>query len=255
MAEQRVKSKKVDLDEDQVKRFFEGRGTHINEDAPITSVLYQDNNPELALSRDKAEKDKILPKLNISAEHGVIDVGCGIGRWYEGLEGTFSYYLGLDISSSLIAYAKEKYNSENVDFDVLSADKISSNNLKTLGYKSSYDRIISAGLLLYLNDEKVLSTLKGLFEIASDNAVIYLREPIASDDRLTLNQFYSEDLKTEYSAIYRPLDEYLDMFYIAAKNTNCIFKCIDSGKMFDEANLNNRKETYQYYWILQIDKS
>ena len=64
MAEQRVKSKKVDLDEDQVKRFFEGRGSHINEDAPITSVLYQDNNPELALSRDKAEKDKILPKLN-----------------------------------------------------------------------------------------------------------------------------------------------------------------------------------------------
>ena len=46
-----------------------------------------------------------------------------------------------------------------------------------------------------------------LHEIISDEKTIYIRETISvMDTHLTLKNFYSENLETNYSAIYRTKD-------------------------------------------------
>lgn len=52
-----------------------------------------------------------------------------------------------------------------------------------------------------------------LHEIISDEKTIYIRETISvMDTHLTLKNFYSENLETNYSAIYRTKDELMDFF-------------------------------------------
>ncbi len=67
-------------------------------------------------------------------------------------------------------------------------------------------------------------------------------------DRLTLDKFYSEDLDSEYSAIYRTLDQYqkaIQEIMVPAQ-----FEIVKADFLYPE-QLNNRKETVQYYFILE----
>ena len=44
----RIYDEKVPIDESQVRDFFERRGSTVSPDHPLTSVLYQDEHPEIA---------------------------------------------------------------------------------------------------------------------------------------------------------------------------------------------------------------
>ena len=76
-----------------------------------------------------------------------------------------------------------------------------------------------------------------------------VRSPIGTDYRLTLKDFYSEELKSDYNAIYRTRDEYIKLFEDSLIPAG--FSVTDEGFMFDDDSLNNRKETIQYYFILE----
>lgn len=105
------------------------------------------------------------------------------------------------------------------------------------------------GIMMYLNDNDVFSTLKQIEAISDQHTVICLREPIGIDQRLTLKEFYSEELRDSYNAIYRTRNELMAMmsdsllckgFYVAKE-----------GFLFPESELKNRKETDQYYYLLK----
>ena len=74
-----------------------------------------------------------------------------------------------------------------------------------------------------------------------------MREPCGINSRLTLKDFYSEGLQHEYNAIYRTSEEYSKLI----KNFLVGFEIINEGYMFEQDELNNRKETVQYYYILK----
>ena len=69
------------------------------------------------------------------------------------------------------------------------------------------------------------------------------------DERLTLKEFYSEELKDKYDAIYRTRDELLNVFEKTLMAAG--FRITQNGFLFDEDALNNRKETAQYYFVLE----
>ncbi|MBQ7560240.1 MAG: hypothetical protein IJS99_00200, partial [Synergistaceae bacterium] len=78
---------------------------------------------------------------------------------------------------------------------------------------------------------------------------VCIRNPIALDERLTLKNFYSDELQSDYNAIYRTRGEIMKFFdktFLPAG-----FRVTDEGFMFDSPELNNRKETTQYYYILE----
>ncbi len=240
----RVLGEKLELSEDKVLAFFEGRGARYSVDHPLTAVLYQDQNPQIAEERDRYEKSLVLPKLALDGRQRILDVGCGIGRWADAVLPQVAAYQGVDFSPSLVAIARDRWKYEpRARFNVLSADRLSA---QALGGRR-FDRIIVAGLMLYLNDGQVARCLRGLMDVADENCLLYMREPLGVTERLTLDAHPSDDLQQEYSAIYRGLGEMqaaLDDALVAGG-----FRPVPFEPLYPDGMLNNRVETRQY-WLL-----
>lgn len=240
----RVLGENVELREDKVMAFFEGRGARYSADNPLTAVLYQDQNPQIAQERDRYEKELVLPKLALDGRQRILDVGCGIGRWADALQPHVASYHGVDFSPTLVAIARDRWKHEpRVRFDVLSADCV---NSQTLG-GARFDRIVVSGLMLYLNDCQVARCLRGLMDVAGENCLLYVREPLGVAERLTLDAHPSDELQQEYSAIYRGLGEMQVAFDRALAAGG--FRPALLEPLYPDGKLNNRIETRQY-WLL-----
>ena len=141
----------------------------------------------------------------------VLEIGCGIGRWAEALYDKCESYLGIDFSENLLEIAKKTYeDKENCHFQFMSATDI---KIDELIIKPPFDIIITSGFLMYLNDDDLKIVVNEMNRLGSDDKKVFVMEPTSCmDSRLTLKDFYSEGLETDYSAIYRTKDEYLEFF-------------------------------------------
>jgi hypothetical protein len=90
--------------------------------------------------------------------------------------------------------------------------------------------------------------LRSACELCAPDGKIYLREPVAVQERLTLDRFYSEELRYEYSAIYRTVAELEEL--LAQAQLVPAFAIQVSACLFS-ADLEKRAETRQHYFILQ----
>lgn len=239
----RITAVPTEIDDDAVLEFFEGRGRSFNPDHPLTSVLYQDNDPELAAARDAHEKSVALPLWQLTQGLRVLDVGCGIGRWADPVLQAGATYVGVDFSESLLEIARRSHPSARfVHGSMTRLDQLH------LPLGARFDRIVMAGVLIYVNDADAVATLAAVANCAADGARVYLREPVAVAHRLTLHGHWSTDLGTEYSAIYRTdaqLRTMLDNTLGAAG-----FRCTHDADLYPPV-LNNRAETRQRYYLLE----
>lgn len=239
-----AKKSKPKIDNASILEFFDTRAKKINTLDHLRVVMYQDNNPDLVVHRDVVEKDILLPKLKLDDKARILDVGCGTGRWLDSLDDNFAYYHGIDISKGFISYAQNKFKyRNNIRFSVASVNNLS---LEILEEKEKFTQLLCIGVLIYLNDEDLIRALQCINDMMDNNAKLIFREPIALVERLTLINEYSEDMQQSYSAIYRTKDELIGFFNLYVKR----FRVSNFNKLFDD-KLNNRKETQQYYFILE----
>lgn len=241
----RLYNEKVELDSKRVQEFFEARGRHLNPAAPLTSVLYQDRNPELAEARDAFEKGEVLPLLRLQANDSVLDLGCGIGRWADVLVGGVERYHGVDFSASLISQAQARHATPHFSFQQLAVEDVS---LSRLEVAADFTRVLISGVLLYLNDVQLESALLGAAECAGPGALLYVREPVAAERRLTLKEYWSEDLESSYNAIYRTSAELLDAFERTVESAG--FRLLLERDLYPP-HLNNRRETLQRIFLFE----
>lgn len=236
----RIKGMVVQIDTGSVNDFFKNRADRYSSDNPLKSVLYQDNNPQIAIDRDVKEKEKLLPLLNLTKSTKVLDIGCGIGRWAKTIAPLVDIYHGTDLMKEFIDIAKEECKEfQNVSFQAISAQEIDSSSIS-----GKFNLIFISGLLIYLNDSEIKNLFHVLSGYAEKDCRILIREPIAVTERLTLNKVWSEELQCEYSAVYRTLDEYKELFgYFNG------FVLFENQKLY-ETNLNIREETMHYYFVL-----
>lgn len=241
----RVSGENLPIDEQAVLEFFDRRAERATSDHPLTSVLYQDQHPELAEARDAHEKAVALPLLRLDGSHDVLDVGCGIGRWAEPVAALAATYCGIDFSAPLVEAARARTTAPNASFLQLPmqlADRT------TLRRPRGFDRILMAGVLIYVNDDQMMQTLAAVASCAADDCLVYLREPVATDVRLTLENHWSSDLGCAYSAIYRTDAELLAA--IDATLGRAGFAVDAVADLFPDS-LNNRTETLQRYYIVR----
>lgn len=244
----RIKNKIEKIDYDSTQNFFQNRALKYNSENPYSVTMYQDNHPELVAQRNAAEIRKLKPMLGLDSNSKVLDVACGIGRWSDSISENITEYCGVDFSSELIRLAKERNcNKPDRDFIVGSASEIE-NVLKESG-KSQYNVILLIGILMYINENELLDMLMQIERAAEDHAVICIREPVGIEERLTLKEFYSQELQDNYNAIYRTDKELKAYFEKAFLSKG--FRIEKEGFLFDDRDLNNRKETEQYYYILR----
>lgn len=207
----RVYTDKINIDNNSTKEFWQKRANNINN--LQTVLLGSDNTGSEQNIRNENEKrivEKIIEKIQ---NPGILDIGCGIGRWAENLQNKFEYYVGVDFSEGFINYASKKFtNFSNVKFynnSILNLDK----DILT----SRFNLIICTGVLMYINDENISNIFKAFRQVSPE--YLYIQESISlMEGRLTLNKFESKDLKTDYSAIYRTKQEYEEYFKTNAFN-------------------------------------
>lgn len=229
----RVYTDKINIDNNSTKEFWQKRANNINN--LQTVLLGSDNTGSEQNIRNENEK-RIVEKIQ---NPGILDIGCGIGRWAENLQNKFEYYVGVDFSEGFINYASKKFtNFSNVKFynnSILNLDK----DILT----SRFNLIICTGVLMYINDENISNIFKAFRQVSPE--YLYIQESISlMEGRLTLNKFESKDLKTDYSAIYRTKQEYEEYF-----KTNA-FNIIKTDLLLDNKS-GAREETNAQYWILK----
>lgn len=100
---------------------------------------------------------------------------------------------------------------------------------------------------MYINDDVVCECITNLIPLLQDSCIIYISEPIAIEERLTLKSFYSENMKDYYSAIYRTESDYEKIFEPLLKEG---FK-IKVSEPFFKDDIKKQKETKQWIFILE----
>jgi len=233
------------IEPEKVVSFFDERARRISTLGPVRAVLYQDNNPELAERRDQEERLVLTPFLAVEASTRFLDIGCGTGRWVPSVVDRCAHYHGIDLSPGLIEFARSSYaRHSKCRFSVCSARDLS---LASLHETLPFDRILCAGLLIYLNDEDVYQTLQRIADVSSSRCRLVLREPMAVADRLTLKDHFSEELNQTYNSIYRSEAEILQLAEGTLVQSG--FRMLRSADLFPDPTLNNRQETRQR-WML-----
>lgn len=243
----RLKKQVADINYSETKQFFKNRANKFQESNPYSVTMYQDNNKELVQARNQKEIEKILPLLNLNHNSKVLDIGCGMGRWADALPKDIYEYCGIDFSGELIQIAKNRNTFSNFSFFEGKASDIE----KVLSHESKdkFNIVLMVGILMYINDKDLQLILEQVNRITDKHAVICIREPIGIEQRLTLKDFFSEELKDNYNAIYRTREE-LQAFFHSALLSNG-FQITEEGFLFKEDALNNRKETVQYYYRME----
>jgi ubiquinone/menaquinone biosynthesis C-methylase UbiE len=243
----RITEQNTEIDYKETKRFFKNRAVKFSEDNPYSVTMYQDHNKELVRERNQKEVEKLFPLLKLDTESKVLDAACGIGRWADALPEEIKEYCGVDFSGELIEIANQRNFRENFSFLEGAVNEMES-VLARYG-KGMFNRILMAGILMYLNDKELQSALEQIEGRCEEHSVLCIREPIGIKERLTLKDFYSEELEDNYNAIYRTRQEIMRFLDIAFIKKG--FKISLEGILFDEDALNNRKETVQYFYILE----
>ena len=207
----RILGKKEDISYSSVEDFFEERGNS-NLKHKYNYVLYLDDTPEIALQRDKQAKEKIERFLDIRKNMSVLDLGCGVGRWGELFCPKVAHYTGIDGSTKMIKRAKENLSKfNNKELIVGNLREIENEFVAIHDENRKYDIVFICGVLMYLNDSEVIAVLKQLPELINNSGQVCLIESMSQNTRLTLKDIYSEELKQNYSAIYRTEEEFLQM--------------------------------------------
>jgi len=221
MDNNRVYGKVVDIDYENVKSFYDRRVQNANSDNLYSTVLSSGHSIELMAEQLKIDKEILFPKLKIDDKSRVLDIGCGIGRWAEEVIPLCDYYYGIDFSKSMIdiaierslCFEKDNYKFENCSFQNLNVDgKI-------------FNRAIISGVLVHICDNDITESLKNMIRFLDEKSIIFVWEPCGVEQRLTLKDFPSVDLKDKHNAIYRTKTEYDNLFKILLDNGYVVTFC------------------------------
>lgn len=232
----RLYGEKEDINSDKVKDFFNKRANK-DVESDYSIVLFQDK--ENSEKRHEEEKKIFHENIDVSGKK-VLEIGCGIGRWVEALHDKCASYLGLDFSEDLLEIAEKTYDYDNCKFQLMSATYI---KVDELVIEPPFDVIIFSGFLMYINDDDINIIMDEVNQIGAEDKIIFAMEPTSCmETRLTLKDFYSDGLESDYNAIYRTEQEYLDFF----KQLNC--KEMRTGHLFDD--LSDHSETNYMFYVI-----
>lgn len=200
-----------DISYSKVHDFFEERSRNENYKHKYNYVMYLDDTPDVAILRDKQCKEIVSTLLYMKDGMRVLDVGCGIGRWAEMFCKKGLSYVGIDGSQGMIDRAEINLKDfDNKQLLVGGAQNLEE-SLERAGITGTFDIIFASGILMYLNDEDINKLFSSLPSLSHKGTQLCFIESMAEKERLTLEDIYSEELKQNYSAIYRSVSEFISM--------------------------------------------
>ena len=189
---------------DEIKKFWTERATGLMWEGPdlgtwqSTSLTSSEQEAMEVRTNEIKHLKKALKLIPHFSEMNALDVGCGTGRLTVFLAQQFKHIYATDYTVEFLYIAKMKAQERRIT-------NISFNHLKSHEVMAEweYDCCIMTGILQYLVDEDYFKTL----DLIGKGKYAIVKESVGVNERLELQDHYSEELKAEYSAIYRHEDE------------------------------------------------
>ena len=198
MTSKREKPTEPEIDDDAVKRYFEGTGGS-QAAAAMSMMTHEHNLPSAAvdyrLSKEIATIQSWLEAVGYSGR--VLDVGCGAGAWVEIFANRFQSVVGVERSGPMVAAAQERIAH-------LQNARVYQGDGREDLPDGPFDLIFLGGLMMYLKDSDVLEMLHSLKERLSEAGTIVLRESTVRKGMFTPTG--------EYQVIYRSISAYEKLF-------------------------------------------
>ena len=230
------------IDLKKVKAFWDGRSS-LYQDVAFESIVNLEHDSEMLKIKISAETDKVFSWLSDLKNKSILDLGAGVGQWsFRFTDKGAKQVVAVEYSADLVRIGREEArqrNYQNVEFVISNAEDFHTTQI--------FDVIFISGLCVYLNDEQISLLVNNLKYFSDKHSSIILREGTGVNQRFEITNKYSENLKTEYSAVYRTTEEYITIFKDAG------FHLIRNENMFPEGHsLNKYPETRLH--IFQFEK-
>lgn len=208
MDEKRVYGRNVAIDTGHIHDFYEKRAAIGDGSAVLLG------NTKAVDEKNKFDREIILPKLGLTKDARVLDVGCGIGRIAEMVLPRCGFYCGVDFSESMVKATEKLCHSlaekDRFDCRVMSFSQVVEHSSDFYGGK--FDAVLVLGVCMYINDAELKRIFNKLNCLLADTCTVYFTEPVGLGERLSLVDFPSKDLQMDYSAIYRTAEEYTTLY-------------------------------------------
>lgn len=234
------------ISSNSVKEFYEKRAKNAQ---GWNAVLLKDErqSKEDVDLRNVHEAELLKTAIADKQDLRILDVGCGNGRWLSNLliSGVpIGHYDGIDFVASFLEKLQAEYqNMPHIHFHEMNVCHLNAQVLQ-----KEYDLIITCGLFMYINDEEIPSIFKTLGAHLAKGGIFYSEESVATmGKRLTLKDFYSQELKCPYNAIYRTPEEYAH--WLVDEVGGQLLP--GSGKMLLTKDTGAWDETNQCCWLLK----
>lgn len=213
--EHRIYGDKRDIDVAHTKDFWDMRARSVPEQGTDMIMCADQAKKERGVCQ-KFDEEFVIPRLNITPDTRILDIGCGVGRMAKMILPACAFYCGTDFSEEMIHIAEREcaqipgIQMQQYRLYPLSLDETTAKEYSFYGGK--FDAAIISGVCPYVNDEELQRVFLNMPKLMNAHSTIYLQHPVGLNSRLTLDHFYSESMDAQYSAIYRTADEYLALY-------------------------------------------
>jgi trans-aconitate methyltransferase len=148
--------------------------------------------------RFRAES-RIVSRLigELDRSGAALDLGCGVGYWAEYFAGHFAKVVAIEASLPLYE-ATRKRCSPYANVEAINAD------VMALEPEDRYELVFLGGMLMYLNENDVISLLQKLTPFLNSGGIILCRETTVRSGTVTR--------QGEYQAVYRSVSTYREIF-------------------------------------------
>lgn len=147
----RIYGTRTDINEQEVRDFYNKRAALASSmKNPLSAVVNGEQNPEQADTRSRFDREYIVPRLDLTANSAVLDIGCGMGRFAEMVLPLCGRYLGADFAPEMIAAAEKRTAaySDQAKYVCASFSELMSKPDSFFGGK--FDCVIMLGVCMYI---------------------------------------------------------------------------------------------------------
>lgn len=249
-AEGRVYGRPQEIKPEEVKSLYAeraGKSKTVHVDSPV--VLSGDVDVKNIELWTEWELKKWFRMLRLTQDSVVFELGFGTGRMTKYILPEVRQYVGIDYVKEFVDIVQDRADmGEKANALFLNEDfQEFLQKYDTMELPVFTHFFLSGGVFMYMNDETVQACISEMTKMMDKKSIIYISEPVAMKERLTLNSFYSEQIGHNYSAIYRTEEEYMQLFKPLLEKGYTV----KVSELFFEQDIKKQKETQQWIFILE----